>query len=82
MPSGEDWQDADLAWFERLLDEDDVDVMAWALGTAGTGRIYRAADGTHAKTRLREYPALTGTQRPFFRQAETMPDLIPHSAGR
>ena len=29
----EDWQDADLAWFERLLDEDDVDVMAWALGT-------------------------------------------------
>ena len=29
----EDWQDADLAWFERLLDEDDVYVMAWALGT-------------------------------------------------
>ena len=28
------WDDADIAWFERLLDEDDVDVMAWALGTA------------------------------------------------
>jgi antitoxin CptB len=24
-----------LAWFEALLDEDDVDVMAWALGTQG-----------------------------------------------
>ena len=27
------WGEADLAWFEALLDEDDVDVMAWALGT-------------------------------------------------
>jgi len=26
-----DWSEADLAWFEALLDEDDVDVMAWAL---------------------------------------------------
>ena len=25
------WDDADLAWFEALLDEDDVEVMAWAL---------------------------------------------------
>ena len=25
------WMEADLAWFEALLDEDDVDVMAWAL---------------------------------------------------
>ena len=25
------WSEADLAWFEALLDEDDVDVMAWAL---------------------------------------------------
>jgi antitoxin CptB len=25
------WDEADLAWFEALLDEDDVDVMAWAL---------------------------------------------------
>lgn len=28
-----EWTEADLAWFEALLDEDDVDVMAWALGT-------------------------------------------------
>jgi antitoxin CptB len=27
------WGDAELAWFEMLLDEDDVDIMAWALGT-------------------------------------------------
>jgi antitoxin CptB len=25
------WDEAELAWFEALLDEDDVDVMAWAL---------------------------------------------------
>jgi len=25
------WDGAALAWFEALLDEDDVDVMAWAL---------------------------------------------------
>lgn len=30
-----EWTEADLAWFETLLEEDDVDVMAWALGTAG-----------------------------------------------
>lgn len=29
----EGWDDAELAWFERLLDEDEVMVMAWALGT-------------------------------------------------
>ena len=27
------WDDAAIDWFEALLDEDDVDVMAWALGT-------------------------------------------------
>jgi antitoxin CptB len=26
------WGDGELAWFEALLDADDVDVMAWALG--------------------------------------------------
>lgn len=29
----EDWDESALAWFEALLEEDDVDVMAWALGT-------------------------------------------------
>ena len=28
-----EWGEADLAWFEALIEEDDVDVMAWALGT-------------------------------------------------
>ena len=27
------WGEPELAWFEALLEEDDVDVMAWALGT-------------------------------------------------
>lgn len=26
------WSDADTLWFERLLEEDDVDIMAWAMG--------------------------------------------------
>lgn len=26
-----DWKGEELAWFERLLDQDDVDVMAWAM---------------------------------------------------
>ncbi len=29
-----DWTEAELIWFEALLDEDDVDVMAWAMRTA------------------------------------------------
>ncbi|WP_209347451.1 succinate dehydrogenase assembly factor 2 [Pontixanthobacter sp. CEM42] len=31
-----DWAESDLQWFERLLDEDDVDIMAWALKTQPT----------------------------------------------
>ena len=27
------WGEPELDWFERLIEEDDVDVMAWALGT-------------------------------------------------
>lgn len=27
-----DWNEADLAWFEMLMDEQDVDIMAWATG--------------------------------------------------
>jgi len=30
---GESWDEAELAWFEMLLDHDDVDIMAWAIGT-------------------------------------------------
>lgn len=27
------WAAEDFAWFERLLDEQDVDIIGWALGT-------------------------------------------------
>ena len=29
-----DWNDAEITLFEELLEEQDVDIMAWALGTA------------------------------------------------
>lgn len=28
-----DWREAELAWFEALLDEDEADVLAWAMRT-------------------------------------------------
>jgi antitoxin CptB len=28
------WSEADLGWFEALLEEDDVFILAWALGAA------------------------------------------------
>lgn len=28
------WGEAELAWFEALLEEDDVDILAWAMGRA------------------------------------------------
>ena len=28
------WGEAELAWFEALLEEQDVDIMAWCIGTA------------------------------------------------
>jgi antitoxin CptB len=28
------WNEDELAWFEILLEEQDVDIMAWAIGTA------------------------------------------------
>ncbi|MCY1671690.1 succinate dehydrogenase assembly factor 2 [Novosphingobium sp. SL115] len=28
-----DWSAADVRWFEDLIEEDDVEIMAWALGT-------------------------------------------------
>ena len=29
-----EWGDDELAWFEALIEEQDVDIMAWAIGTA------------------------------------------------
>lgn len=28
------WDEAAFAWYEALIDEQDVDIMAWAMGTA------------------------------------------------
>lgn len=30
---GAGWSDAQIDWFEALLEEQDVDIMAWAMGT-------------------------------------------------
>ena len=30
----EAWSDADADWFETFLEEQDVDILAWAMGTA------------------------------------------------
>ena len=36
-----EWGEAEVAWFEALIDEDDVDIMAWALGTLDVPDEYR-----------------------------------------
>ncbi len=28
------WNDDEIGWFEALMDEQDVDIIAWAIGTA------------------------------------------------
>lgn len=28
-----DWAEAEFAWFEALLEQQDVDIMGWAMGT-------------------------------------------------
>jgi antitoxin CptB len=30
---GAGWEAAEFAWFEKLLDEEDIDIIGWALGT-------------------------------------------------
>jgi len=30
---GASWNEEELAWFETLIEEQDVDILAWALGT-------------------------------------------------
>jgi len=27
------WNDEEITWFEALMDEQDVDILAWAIGT-------------------------------------------------
>lgn len=35
------WGEAEIAWYERLLDEPDVDIMAWAIGSQPTPPAYQ-----------------------------------------
>ena len=37
-----------MAWFEALLEEQDVDIMAWAIGTAPPPERYRGRDDAAA----------------------------------
>jgi antitoxin CptB len=38
-----EWGEDEIVWFEALLDEDDVDIMAWALGTFAVPERYQGA---------------------------------------
>lgn len=40
---GASWGDEEMAWFEALLEEQDVDLMAWAIGTAEPPERYAGA---------------------------------------
>jgi antitoxin CptB len=37
------WGETEIAWFEALIEEQDVDIMAWAIGTAPPPERYRGA---------------------------------------
>ncbi|MDR2858496.1 MAG: succinate dehydrogenase assembly factor 2 [Novosphingobium sp.] len=37
------WSEQEIAWFEDLLEEDDVEIMAWALGTQPVPERYAGA---------------------------------------
>lgn len=41
-----DWSDGDMQWFEQLLSEDDVDIMAWAIGTQAVPDIFQGQQMT------------------------------------
>jgi antitoxin CptB len=40
---GESLAEPEMAWFEALLEEQDADIMAWAIGTAEPPERYRGA---------------------------------------
>ena len=53
------WDEAELDWFEALIEEQDVDIMGWAIGTiAGAGALAGADDGADAGARLCGDPAV------------------------
>jgi antitoxin CptB len=38
-----EWGEAELAWFETLIEEEDVDILGWALGTLSIPPEYACA---------------------------------------
>jgi antitoxin CptB len=46
----ERWDDAEIDLFETLLEEQDVDIMAWAMGTAAVPERYHGTIMTALKT--------------------------------
>ena len=37
------WTEAEIDWFEAMIEEDDVDIMGWALGTLSVPDEYAGA---------------------------------------
>lgn len=37
------WSEEELVWFEKLTDEEDVDILGWALGSLSTPPEYEGA---------------------------------------
>jgi antitoxin CptB len=48
-----EWGEAELVWFETLIEEDDVDIMGWALGTLSVPPEY--AGSLMAQMQLLDY---------------------------
>jgi antitoxin CptB len=46
----DDWNDAEIALFEEILEEQDVDIMAWAMGTAAVPERYEGTIMNALKT--------------------------------
>lgn len=36
-----EWGEAELVWFEKMIDEEDVDILGWALGSLSIPEEYR-----------------------------------------
>ena len=47
---GESWGDAEIVLFEEMLEEQDVDIMAWAMGTAPVPERYEGTVISALKT--------------------------------
>jgi len=50
------WTEAEIAWFEALIEEDDVEIMAWALRTEPTPE--RFAGALMARMQQLDYVAI------------------------